>query len=180
VDLGIADPKRIAVMGQSYGGYSTYTLVTYTNRFRAAIALAGLPNLIGLYGAFDPRERYLDAPHEELFAAALSETGQTRMGNTPWGDLWRYVRNSPLFYVERVETPLLIIQGDQDYVTMAQGEEFFTALYRQGKRARFARYWGEGHVFRSPANIRDMWTQIFAWLDEHLDEKKAPSRAGSQ
>ncbi|HET8670967.1 MAG TPA: prolyl oligopeptidase family serine peptidase, partial [Candidatus Saccharimonadales bacterium] len=94
------------------------------------------------------------------------------MGSAPWEDVGRYLRNSPLFYVERVQTPLLIIQGDLDYVAMQQGEQFFTALYRQGKRARFARYWGEDHVFQSPANVRDMWQQIYAWLDEHLSQQK--------
>ena len=88
------------------------------------------------------------------------------MGNPPWKDLDRYLRNSPIFYVDRVRTPLMIIQGDLDYVAMQQGEEFFMSLYRQGKRAEFVRYWGEGHVIESPANIRDMWTRIFAWFDE--------------
>ncbi len=63
---------------------------------------------------------------------------------------------------------MLIIQGDMDYVPLQQGEQFFGALYRQGRRARFVRYWGEGHVFQSPANIRDMWEQIYAWFDEFL------------
>jgi dipeptidyl aminopeptidase/acylaminoacyl peptidase len=168
IDMGIADPKRLAVMGQSYGGFSTYGLVTLTNRFQAAISLAGLSDLVGMYGIFDARARYERYPHERLFSQSISETGQVRMGNPPWKDAGRYLRNSPLFYVDRVQTPLLIVQGDMDYVTMTQGEQFFTALHRQGKRARFVRYWGEGHVLDSPANIRDLWTQIYAWLDEHL------------
>jgi len=68
-----------------------------------------------------------------------------------------------------VETPLMIMQGDMDHVPIQQGEEFFTALYRQNKRARFVRYWGEGHLINSPANIRDMWHQIYSWFDEFLD-----------
>jgi dipeptidyl aminopeptidase/acylaminoacyl peptidase len=70
-----------------------------------------------------------------------------------------------VFFVDRVETPLMIIQGDMDYVALQQGEEFFMSLYRQGKRARFVRYWGEGHVLESPANIRDMWQRVFDWFD---------------
>ena len=54
---------------------------------------------------------------------------------------------------------------------MSQGEEFFMSLHRQGKRASFVRYWGEGHVLEGPANIRDMWDRIDGWFDEHL---KAP------
>ena len=60
----------------------------------------------------------------------------------------------------------MIVQGDMDYVTINQGEEFFTALYRQHKRARFVRYWGEGHVLESPANIKDLWQRMYAWFDE--------------
>jgi dipeptidyl aminopeptidase/acylaminoacyl peptidase len=99
---------------------------------------------------------------------SLLEAGQARMGNPPWKDLARYVRNSPLYYVERVETPLMIVQGDMDYVALQQGEQFFTALHRQNKRAAFVRYWGEGHVLEAPANVRDMWQRVYAWFDEFL------------
>jgi hypothetical protein len=92
------------------------------------------------------------------------------MGSAPWRDLGRYLRNSPITYVDRVETPLMIINGDMDFaVPMQQAEEFFSSLYRQAKRARLVRYWGEGHSLSSPANIRDMWGRIYAWFDEFLD-----------
>ncbi|HEU4508556.1 MAG TPA: prolyl oligopeptidase family serine peptidase [Pyrinomonadaceae bacterium] len=172
IELGIADAKKLAVMGQSYGGYSTYGLITQTNRFQAAISLAGIADLTSFYGEFDVRFRYDEFANERLFYQVWNEGGQGRMGSAPWQDVGRYLRNSPLFYAERVQTPLLIIQGDLDYVAMQQGEQFFTALQRQGKRARFARYWGEEHVFESPANIRDMWQQIYAWLNEHLQPQK--------
>jgi len=165
IELGYADPDRLFVMGQSFGGFSTYGLVTQTNRFKGAVALAGLCDFISLYSQFDARLRYDDFPHENLFMAALMESAQTAMGNPPWKDFGRYTRNSPIFYVDRVETPVMIVQGDLDYVAIQQGEEFFNSLYRQGKRAEFVRYWGEGHVLESPANIRDMWQRIEAWLD---------------
>ena len=168
IELGIADPDRLALIGQSYGGYGTYGLITQTRRFRAAVALAGFAELVSMYGEFDPRFRYGERPHENFFRMSIAESGQNRMGGPPWKDAQRYVRNSPLFSADRVETPLLIIQGDMDYVPMQQGEQFFSALYRQGKRARFVRYWGEGHVFQSPANIRHMWEEIYSWFDEFL------------
>jgi dipeptidyl aminopeptidase/acylaminoacyl peptidase len=170
IALGIADPKRVAVMGHSYGGYSTYGLVTLTNRFQVAIALApGSADLVSEYGSFQAQERYGPYPHENIGLQWWAEAGQGGLGNPPWKDWTSYWRNSPLFYVERVKTPLLIVQGDMDGASMQQGEEFFSALYRQGKRARFVRYWGEGHSLQSPANIRDFWAQVYAWLDEHLD-----------
>jgi len=168
IDMGIADPDRLGLMGQSRGGYGTYGLITQTRRFKAAVALAGYADLVGLYGQFDARFRYAEHAHERLFHMVLAESGQTRMGGAPWEDAQRYVRNSPLFHAERVDTPLLIIQGDMDYVPLQQGEQFFNALYRQGKRARFVRYWGEGHVFQSPANVRNMWEEIYGWFDELL------------
>jgi len=176
VEMGVADPGRLFLMGQSFGGFSTYGLVTQTQRFQAAISLAGLSDLISLYSQFDARERYTSNPQQNLFQMALTESAQIHMGNPPWKDLGRYIRNSPIFYVDRLQTPIMIIQGDVDYVAMQQGEEFFNSLYRQGKRAEFVRYWGEGHVLESPANIRDMWKRIFAWLEEF----SAPTRGPGQ
>lgn len=180
IEMGIADPDRLFVMGQSFGGFATYGLITQTHRFTAAVALAGLSNLISLYGQFDARYRYTDYPHENLFQASLSEGGQIAMGSPPWNDLGRYIRNSPIFAVDRVRTPIMIIQGDMDYVALQQGEEFFFSLYRQGKRAEFVRYWGEGHVLESPANIRDMWSRIFAWFDEFSPSPDAAQPDGPQ
>lgn len=174
IELGLADPHRLGVMGQSYGGYGVYGLITQTRRFQAAIALAGFADLVGLYGQFDPRDRYTEHPHEHMLQTWLAEAGQIRMGAPPWDDAERYVRNSPIFHADQVETPLLIIQGDMDYVPLQQGEQFFSALYRQGKRARFVRYWGEGHVFQSPANIRNMWQEIHAWFDNFLRRSQHP------
>ena len=168
IELGVADPDRLALMGQSNGGYGTYGLITQTRRFKAAVALAGFADHVGLYGQLDPRRRYDPHAHEDFFRMALAESGQHRMGAPPWRDAQRYLRNSPIYYADRAETPLLIIQGDMDYVPLQQGEQFFSALYRQGKRARFVRYWGEGHVFQSPANIVNMWEEIYDWLEEFL------------
>lgn len=174
IELGFADSERLALMGHSFGGYATYSLLTYTHRFKAAVALAGPSNLISIYGEFLPHQRYGDFPHEELFQPALAESGQLRLVATPWRDLWRYLRNSPISYADRVDTPVLIIQGDMDYVPLQQGEEFFTALYRLGKRAKFVRYWGEGHVIASPANMRDMWDNILEWLDANMTGSVPP------
>lgn len=169
VDLGIADPERIFVMGHSFGGFSTNGLVTQTQRFKAAVSAAGSANLVSYHSAFHPGLRYAPFPHENMFGYYGLETGWYRFNNPPWRDLGRYLRNSPITYVDRVTTPVLFVHGDMDYVPIEQAEEFFSALYRQGKRAGFARYWGEGHLLESPANIRDMWSRIFAWFDEHGD-----------
>lgn len=169
IEMGIADPERAFVFGQSFGGFSTYGLVTQTDRFKAAVSLAGHANMVSSFGTFSATTRYTDRAHEDFYNMDGIEPGSFRMGSPPWKDLGRYLRNSPITYVDRVKTPLLIIYGDMDDVPMQQGEEFFMSLYRQGKRAQFLRYWGEGHVLQSPANIRDMWNRIFAWFDEFGD-----------
>ena len=168
VEMGIADPDRVGLMGHSFGGYATYGLLTQTKRFRAAVASSGLTNMSSHFGSFYMGQRYQSNGHENVKQMWNVET--IGMGGPPWSDLARYFRNSPINYVDRVETPLLIIHGDFDkIVQVEQGEEFFTSLYRQNKRARFVRYFGEEHtVSGSVANIRNVWDQIFSWFDEFL------------
>lgn len=168
IDMGIADSARLGVMGHSYGGYSTYCIIGQTNRFKAAVALAGISDLISDYGVFGA-SRY--ASVQDM--AGLMENGQGRMGSPPWKDPNRYIRNSPIFYVERIETPVMIVQGDEDTVSIEQGEEMFSALKRENKRAEFVRYWGEGHeVERSPANEQDQWSRIYAWFDQFFANRQ--------
>jgi dipeptidyl aminopeptidase/acylaminoacyl peptidase len=179
VELGIGDPDRLAIMGESAGGTATYGLIAETDRFHAAIALWGVTNLVGFYGQFESELRYTDNPHEhhsQMFALERF----TGFDVPPWEDIDRYVRNSPIVNVGQVETPVLIIHGDLDFIGIQHAEEYFTGLYRQGKRARFVRYWGETHGFHSPANIRDLLGQILDWLDEHLTgSDPAPPRGGA-
>ena len=167
VELGIADPSRIGLMGHSYGGYTTYALVTYTSRFRAAIAMSGSTDLVSYYNAFDMASRYGVWPLR-LTEAVVSQEGQFRMAAPPWSDRFRNDRNSPISYVDRVQTPLLMIVGDLDGNMPDQAEEFFTALARRGEPAQLVRYAGEAHTFTSAANIRDVWRRIFGWFDRFL------------
>lgn len=171
IAAGIADPNRLAVMGQSFGGYATLGMITQTSRFNTAIAMAAGSNLISSYGTLFAVWRYDGSAYEEGLPHAFSfyETGQGAMGNPPWKDRERYIRNSPITYVDRVQTPLMIMQGDMDSCHIQNAEEFFVSLYRQGKRAEFVRYWGENHVLAHPENIRDMWMRISSWLDDTLD-----------
>jgi dipeptidyl aminopeptidase/acylaminoacyl peptidase len=89
-----------------------------------------------------------------------------------YGLPWRsnaYLINSPLTYVDRVQTPLLMLHGDFDGAMVQQAEEFYSALNRLGKRARLVKYFGDDHVLQSPANISDSWQKILSWFDEHCD-----------
>lgn len=168
VEMGIADPDRLAVLGHSTGGYTTYAVVTYTSRFKAAVAMSGHPDLVSLYAQMYPGERMSDRAHEGLATVSFDESVPLNLGGSPWNDLWRYMRNTPIAYLDRIRTPLLIVHGDMDGAPIQQGEEAFMGLYRLGRRARFVRYWGEGHVVSSPVNVRHLWTQIFDWLDTNV------------
>jgi dipeptidyl aminopeptidase/acylaminoacyl peptidase len=77
---------------------------------------------------------------------------------------YRYFRNSPIFFADRIETPLMIIQGDLDFVPIQQGEEMFSALHRLGKPVVFVRYWGEGHLNAGPANVADFGIECMPGL----------------
>jgi dipeptidyl aminopeptidase/acylaminoacyl peptidase len=171
VELGIADPDRIGLMGHSYGGYTAYGLVTQTQRFKAAVAYAGVTDLLSLYGSLDPRYRFNDVLNPNWGPYWL-ESQQMRMGVPPWKDLDRYLRNSPYLHVDKVTTPLLMIHGDLDSIPLSQAEQFFVALNRMGKRAKLVRYLAEGHVVESPGNTLDMWEHILNWFDEFLQNRQ--------
>lgn len=162
--LGIIDTSRVAVMGQSFGGYTTLALITRTRRFRSAIALAVASDQVSYSGAFRFWDRPWSYAHIVLAPEKMLESGQQRLGGSLWQYPERYIATSPVFRADSVETQTMIIQGDQDFEGPEQAEEFFNALHRLGKRATLVRYFGEDHVIDSPANIRDMWQRITAWL----------------
>lgn len=177
VALGIADPDRLGVFGQSMGGYSVYALVTQTDRFRAAVAMAGVTSLTAHFGEFDPTARgYPGIEHEK--SDNWAELDLFGASKPPWEDAGDYARNSPLTYVDRVRTPLLMIHGSADVRgAQTQAEQFFYSLYTQGRTAMLLRYGGETHgLSQSPANIRDMLARTLAWFDRYL-QAPAPRRA---
>jgi dipeptidyl aminopeptidase/acylaminoacyl peptidase len=171
VELGIADQNRLGVLGQSFGGYGVYSLVTQTNRFKAAAALAGFVDAAAMHGQFDPTARGYDGiEHQKSVNWLLVEGSTLGLGVPPMEDFARYWRNSPLTYVDRVETPLLIVHGEYDVrASTAQAESFFFELYRRGKPARLLRYWGENHgLSQSPANVRSIFKETVLWFDKYL------------
>ena len=163
VELGVADPNRIGVTGHSYGGYSTLALIVQSPRFKAAIMRAGMGNLISGYGQLSP-----DGTN---YGLAWSEGGQGRMGGRPWEFRERYLENSPIFYLHRVATPLLIVHGSEDdAVPSFLADEVFTGLRRLGKPVTYVRYEGEDHWEGgwSYANQIDVLQRMLAWFDRHL------------
>ncbi|WP_109806347.1 S9 family peptidase [Sphingosinithalassobacter portus] len=176
IELGIADPERVGVFGQSLGGYGVYALMTQTDRFRAAVAIAGISDVAHVYGALDPGAiGYPGIAHEK--SPNWTMTGQFGRAAPPWRDREGYDAISPLREVDTVTTPLLMIHGDLDTRgTADQAEQFFFALYRQGKTARLLRYSGESHGLRqSPANVRSILAETMGWFDAYLAPAAAPA-----
>ena len=163
IEMGIADPNELGVIGHSYGGYSTLCLITQTKRFRAALEADGTANLLGEYGQMDD--------NGAAYGIALNEEGQGAMAGTPWQYRDRYLENSPVFYLDRVETPLLIVHGaDDTAVRPFLGDEIFVALRRLGRQVEYARYAHEDHspLGWSHANQLDFVNRMIAWFDMHL------------
>ena len=162
IDLGIADPQRLGLMGNSYGSYCTLALLTQTDRFQAAVVSAVYANLTSVYGALDE--------HGHSGRLGWCESGQARMGGSLWEQRDAYIENSPLFYLDRVTTPLLIGSGTVQAEEPAQAGEVFSALRRLGQRVELRLYEGEDHAppgWSEPSH-RDFAERVVQWFAIHL------------
>lgn len=162
IDQGIADPSKLAIMGQSFGSYSVLANITQTDRFKAAvISSVTKPDVLADY-------LYMSTTGQGA-ATAYYEHGQARIGATPWEHPERYIENSPIWKFDKISTPVLIGLGSEDGATNFDGaEEVFVALQRLDKEAEFRLYKGEGHGFVDPANVTDWWNRRIDFLDEKL------------
>ncbi len=153
IDMGIADPERMAVMGWSYGGYMTSFLVTRTGRFKAASMGAGLPNLVSMVTTTDIPD-YLVA----------------HMGSEIWEDYETYEKHSAIYRIGKVTTPTQVIHGSNDLrVPFTQGQEFYVALKRRGIDTEMVVYPRTPHGPREPKLLMDVSPRIMAWLDKYID-----------
>jgi len=169
IEMGIADADRLGVMGHSNGGYSVLSLIVQTKRFKAAIELDGTANLVGEYGEMDK--------DGNAFGSSLLEYGQDALGGTPWQSREKYIENSPIFFLDRVETPLLIVHGtDDSTVAPFLGDEVFVGLRRLGKDVEYTKYEGEGHspLYWSYANQMDFCNRMIAWFEKYLKDRLTP------
>ena len=157
IELGIAVPERLGVTGQSNGGYGVLSLIVQTNRFKAAVDRMGPGNLISAYTQMT--ESGVSAYTGEMIA---------RTGGSLWEKREKFIENSPIFYFDRVRTPLLIIQGTADTQNLVgRSDEVFVSLRFLGKEVEYARYAGETHGVTqwSFANQVDYLNRVMAWFD---------------
>jgi dipeptidyl aminopeptidase/acylaminoacyl peptidase len=147
VARGIADPNRLGVMGASYGGFMTNWIVTQTNRFKAAATAASISDLNDMYYLSDSAE---------VMAEYFKK---------PWENRASYAAHSPLTFVERVTTPLLIQHGERDVrVPIANALKFHRALKALGKTVEYDFYPGGGHVYYEPAQQRESMRRAVEWF----------------
>jgi len=146
------DQYRLGVTGGSYGGFMTNWIITQTPRFKAAVSVASVSNLISFYST----SLYQDLMHAEF-------------GGFPWDNydaLWQW---SPLRYARQAQTPTMFIHGEQDNdVHITQAEEMYMALRRRAVDTVFVRYPREGHGFREPKHRVDALERTLDWFDKYL------------
>ncbi len=153
---GYIDAQRMGVVGGSYGGFMTNWLVGHTDRFRAGVADRSVVNLASDFGSSDFGWVFAD---DEL-------------DTTPWDDLERYMRMSPITYVKNIHTPLLIIHSEQDLrCNIEQAEQLFAALKYLGRETLFVRFEGQSHGLSRGGHPKlrvERLQHIRDWFDKYL------------
>ncbi|MEY8020430.1 prolyl oligopeptidase family serine peptidase [Muriicola sp. SD30] len=166
IEKGFVDKDNIGVQGHSWGGYQIAYLVTKTDIFKAAEAGAPVPNMISAYGGI----RWWTGLSRQF----QYEHTQSRIGGTPWEYPTRYLENSPIFNLDKINTPLLIMHNDADgHVPWYQGIELFVSLRRLGKPSWFLNYNGEPHWPLKLQNRKDFNIRMAQFFDHYL--KGAPN-----
>lgn len=160
------DSNRMAIQGQSWGGYQVAYLVTKTNMFRAAGAGAPVSNMTSAYGGI----RWGVGINRQF----QYEKTQSRIGATLWQRPDLYIKNSPLFAADKIKTPLLLMHNDADgSVPWYQSIELFTAMKRLGKKVWLLEYNGEDHNLVERKNRKDLSVRLGQFFDYYL--KDAPA-----
>jgi dipeptidyl aminopeptidase/acylaminoacyl peptidase len=152
IKVAPVDPNRLGLTGWSYGGYMTMWGVTQTDRFKAAMAGAGIANWQSYYG-----ENKIDQWMIPFF------------GKSVYDDPEVYTKSAPLSFIKKAKTPTLILVGDSDgECPTPQSYEFWHALKTLGVETTLVVYEHEGHIFANPAHDRDRTARTKAWFDAHL------------
>ncbi len=161
------DKDHIGIDGQSWGGYQTAFLITRTNMFACAGSGAPVANMTSAYGGI----RWESGDSRQ----AQYEQGQSRIGGTLWEKTPQYIANSPIFFADRVNTPLLIMHNDADgAVPWYQGIELFMGLRRLEKPVWMLQYNGEAHNIKARQNRKDITRRLQQFFDHYLKGDPMP------
>jgi dipeptidyl aminopeptidase/acylaminoacyl peptidase len=155
---GVADPRRLALIGHSNGSQMANWIITHTHRFRVAVSYEGWAENYMAYGSG--------------MRVGGNSIGEWYFKGKPWEVPQNYLKNSPAYYVKDVDTPTLFIANDyngQSGVEDLYHHEFmYTALKKQNVPTELLIYAGEGHVVERPANQKDLLTRIVSWIDRYV------------
>jgi dipeptidyl aminopeptidase/acylaminoacyl peptidase len=166
IEMGLVDAKKIGVVGHSWGGFDASYLATHSDLFAAAVAGAPITNLVSNYGNHHWNTGIAETDH--------IETGQQRMEVPLWEDLQAYIRNSAVYNVQNMKTPLLIEVGDKDGVVYwHQGVELYNLARRAKKNVVLLVYADEDHGLRKKANQIDYHRRIQQWFAHYLKGEPA-------
>ncbi|HAC73650.1 MAG TPA: S9 family peptidase, partial [Porphyromonadaceae bacterium] len=161
------DSENMAIQGQSWGGYQVAYLITQTNMFKAAGAGAPVSNMTSAYGGI----RWETGRSRQF----QYEQTQSRIGATMSDSLQLYIENSPVFFANKVNTPLLIMHNDNDgAVPWYQGIEYFMSLRRLGKPVWMLQYNKEAHNLNQRRNAKDLSIRLQQFFDHYLKGAPAP------
>lgn len=169
VSQNIADPDRIAIFGGSYGGYATLAGVTYTpDLYAAAIDYVGVSNLFTFMNTIPPYwAPFLDMMHEMV--------GDPK---DPQDSLLLYAA-SPVFHVDKIKSPLMVIQGANDpRVNIDESDQIVTAMRKKGVDVPYIVKYDEGHGYRNEENRIEATQLMLGFLAKHLDPKNQKKLKG--
>jgi len=169
IELGYADKDNIGLQGHSWSGYQTSFILTQTDMFKCIVTGAPPTNLESFYNNIYGSSGTV---HH-----GIMEIGQVRMGRgvTPWTHREIYQRENPMYHIQNIKTPFLILHGTKDgAVDWSQGLELYNAARRMGKEVIFLSYPNEGHHLANEANQKDFQVRMKEYFDHYLKEKPAP------
>ncbi len=167
IDQGIADPDRIAIFGGSYGGYATLSGVTFTpDLYAAAIDYVGVSNLFTFMNTIPPYWKpYLDMMYEMVGDPTSTE------------DSLMLYKASPVFHVDRIQTPLMVIQGANDpRVNVDESDQIVKALRKNNVEVPYIVKYDEGHGFHNEENRIEANKLMLGFLAKHLQPKEAAKK----
>jgi dienelactone hydrolase len=164
LESGRIDPKRVGLIGHSWGGFGTSFVMTQTDLFTAGVAGGPLTDLVSSYG-----EIYWNSGTPETDHA---EVGQERMEVPLWEDPQAFTRNSAVFHVNKMKGALLLSVGDKDGASdWHQDIEMYNLARRAGKQCIMLVYPGENHALAVKANQMDYHRRILDWFDHYLKDQ---------
>jgi dipeptidyl aminopeptidase/acylaminoacyl peptidase len=166
IESGLINPKKIALMGHSFGGYETAFIANHSQLFATAIPSGAILDLTSFYLTVG-----WNTTKPDMWRFASEEL---RMGHkTPFANRSDFDRNAPLASIEKLNIPLLLWSGKQDtQVDWRQSVEYYLALRRLGKKNSMLLYPKENHVLSNPINQKDLSERILQWLDYYLKDDK--------